>query len=99
MQINVDLADDIAQHSDPGREALEALAIEGYRSHYQASQLLGMTRFEFDGFLKARGITTTPTQSRTLKKISRRCGRWKSKACSAVHDPGRGRYFASQLSG
>lgn len=60
MQITVELPDDITQRADPGREALEALAIEGYRSekltHYQASQLLGMTRFEFDGFLKARGI-------------------------------------------
>jgi hypothetical protein len=54
--ITVDLPDDIAGHADPGREAVEALAIEGYRSgtltHYQASQLLGMARFEFDGFLK-----------------------------------------------
>jgi predicted HTH domain antitoxin len=60
MQITVDLPDDIAGHSDPGREALEALAIEGYRSgaltHYQASQLLGMSRFQFDGFLKSRQI-------------------------------------------
>jgi predicted HTH domain antitoxin len=60
MQITVELPDDIARHVDPGREALERLAIEGYRSealtHYQASQLLGMTRFEFDAFLKDRGI-------------------------------------------
>jgi predicted HTH domain antitoxin len=60
MQITVDLADDIAGHADPGREALEALAIEGYRSgtltHYQASQFLGMSRFEFDGFLKSRQV-------------------------------------------
>jgi len=60
MQITVQLPDDIAQHASPGREALEALVIEGFRSekltHYQASQLLGMTRFEFDGFLKARGV-------------------------------------------
>lgn len=60
MQITVDLPDDIAQHAHPGRDAVEALAVEGYRSgkltHYQASQLLGLTRFEFDGFLKARGI-------------------------------------------
>ena len=37
-----------------------SLAVEGYRSgkltHYQASQLLGMSRFEFDGFLKDRQI-------------------------------------------
>jgi hypothetical protein len=28
MQITVDLHDDIARHADPGREALERLAIE-----------------------------------------------------------------------
>jgi predicted HTH domain antitoxin len=60
MRITVDLPDDIAGHADPGREALEALAIEGYRSgtlsRYQASQLLGMARFQFDGFLKSRQI-------------------------------------------
>ena len=60
MQITVDLPDDIAQHADPGREALERLAIEGYRSgaltHYAASQLLGLSRFEFDDFLTAHNI-------------------------------------------
>lgn len=60
MQITVELPDDIARHPDPGREALEALAIEGYRSekltHHQAARLLGMNRFEFDGFLKDRHI-------------------------------------------
>jgi len=60
MQIKVELPDDIARRPDPGREALEALAIEGYRSgaltHYQASQLLGLSRLEFDRFLKERNI-------------------------------------------
>ena len=60
MQIKVELPDDIAPRPDPGREALEALAIEGYRSgaltHYQASQLLGLSRLEFDGFLKERNV-------------------------------------------
>jgi predicted HTH domain antitoxin len=60
MQITVQLPDDLAEHADPGREALEALAIEGYRagtlSHFQAGQLLGLSRFEFDGFLKERHI-------------------------------------------
>lgn len=60
MQITVELPDDIALHPEAGREALEALAIEGYRSekltHHQAAQLLGLTRFEFDGFLKDRKI-------------------------------------------
>jgi predicted HTH domain antitoxin len=60
MQITVELPDDITRRPDPGREALEALAIEGYRSekltHHQAAQLLGLTRFEFDGFLKNHQI-------------------------------------------
>jgi predicted HTH domain antitoxin len=60
MQITVQLPDDLVQHPNPGREALESLAIEGYRagtlSHFQASQVLGLSRFEFDGFLKERRI-------------------------------------------
>ena len=60
MKITVELPDDVARRPNPGREALEALAIEGYRSgaltHYEASQLLQLSRFEFDAFLKARNI-------------------------------------------
>jgi predicted HTH domain antitoxin len=60
MQITVQLPDDLADHPDPGREALESLAIEGYRagtlSHFQASQILGLSRLEFEGFLKDRKI-------------------------------------------
>ncbi|KAA6463249.1 UPF0175 family protein [Acidobacteria bacterium AB60] len=60
MEITVHLPDDLATHPNPGREALEALVIEGYRagtlSHHQASHLLGLDRFEFDGFLKERQV-------------------------------------------
>jgi predicted HTH domain antitoxin len=60
MQITVQLPDDLTQHPNPGREALEVLVIAGYRtgtlSHSQGSQLLGLSRFEFDGFLKERHI-------------------------------------------
>jgi predicted HTH domain antitoxin len=60
MEITVHLPDDLAQHPNPGREALETLVIEGYRagtlSHSEAGQLLGLSRFEFDGFLKERHI-------------------------------------------
>ncbi|WP_419804367.1 UPF0175 family protein [Terriglobus sp.] len=60
MQVMVDLPDDLATHADPAREALEAIAIAGFQSealsHFQASQLLGMSRFEFDGFLNSRHI-------------------------------------------
>jgi predicted HTH domain antitoxin len=56
MTITVDLPDDIATRPDAARHALEALVIEGYRSgvlsSHQCSALLGMTKFEFDGFLK-----------------------------------------------
>ena len=60
MQIVIQLPDDLADRPNPGREALEALAIEGYRSgslsHHQASRLLGIDRFEFEGFLKERQV-------------------------------------------
>ena len=61
MQITVQLPDDLAQHANPAREALEALAIEGYRSGalttYQTRILLGIeTRYELDGFLKKHEV-------------------------------------------
>jgi predicted HTH domain antitoxin len=60
MRITIELADDIARHANPAREALEAVVIEGYRSgvfsSYQARTLLGLTRVEFDGFLKDCGV-------------------------------------------
>lgn len=60
MKITVELPDDVAQRPDPGRQALEALAIEGYRSgaltHYEASHLLQLSRLEFDELLKHRNI-------------------------------------------
>ena len=61
MEIVVQLPDDLAQHPNPGREALEALVLQGYRagtlSQHQAGQLLGMSRFKFEGFLKERDIS------------------------------------------
>jgi predicted HTH domain antitoxin len=61
VEITVDLPNDLAQRPDPAREALEALAIAGYRtgklSAHQASALLGFTsRFQFEGFLKAHNV-------------------------------------------
>ena len=61
MEITVELPNDFAQRPDPGREAVEALAIAGYQSGklttFQASRLLGFgSRFEFDRFLKAHNI-------------------------------------------
>jgi len=61
VEITVELPNDLTQHPNPAREAVEALAIAGYRSGkltaFQASRLLGFdSRFEFEGFLKARNI-------------------------------------------
>lgn len=61
MRITVQLPDDLAQRPNPAREALEAFAIEGYRSGalsaYQTRLLLGFeTRYELDGFLKDHGV-------------------------------------------
>jgi predicted HTH domain antitoxin len=60
MKITVELPDDVAGRPDAGQQALEALAIEGYRSgvltHYEAGQLLQLSRFELDGLLKRRNI-------------------------------------------
>ena len=61
MQVTVEIPDDLSQHADPAREALEAFAIAGYRSgaltSYQTRLLLGFrTRWEFDGFLKQHQV-------------------------------------------
>jgi hypothetical protein len=66
MQLTVEIPDDMAQSltpngEDPARTALEAVAIEGYRSGSlspaQTRRLLGFeTRYELDGFLKAHNV-------------------------------------------
>lgn len=61
MQIVVELPDNLAQRPNAAREALEAFAVEGYRSGalsaYQIRLLLGFeTRYELDGFLKQREV-------------------------------------------
>jgi len=61
MQITVQLSDDLAQHENPACEALEALAIEGFRSGAlskdQTRLLLGFnTRYQLDGFLKKHEV-------------------------------------------
>jgi len=61
MQITVELPNDLIQRPNPAREALEALAIAGFRAGtltaFQAAHLLEFgSRFEFERFLKERGI-------------------------------------------
>jgi predicted HTH domain antitoxin len=60
MRVTVEISDELIQQPDPGRAALEALAIEAYRSEalsaFEASRLLGLSRFEFEAFLKKHQI-------------------------------------------
>ena len=65
MQIIVELPDDIARQMipaghDPSRTALEDMAVEAYRAHrlteHQLATLLGMGRYDLDGFLKRREV-------------------------------------------
>jgi hypothetical protein len=62
MQITVQLPSDLAQHPNPGRDALEALAIEGYRSGAlsvcQTRLMLGFeTRYDSGWLIDRRGWT------------------------------------------
>lgn len=86
MEITVKLPDDLAEHKNPGREALEALVVEGYRSgalsHYQASQLLGLSRLAFDGFLKEQNIYEHSYSADDLKQDEETLRRLESKGPS-----------------
>ena len=61
MEITVQLPDDLLKRADPQREAVEAVAIAGYKAGvltaYQARIILRMdSRFQFEAFLKERNI-------------------------------------------
>lgn len=73
MHITLELPDDLIQRPDPAREALEALAIEGFRScalsFYQTRILLGFaTREQLDGFLKAHEVWENSYSIEDLEK-------------------------------
>jgi predicted HTH domain antitoxin len=60
MQITVQLPDDLESRPGGEREALEAFVIQGLRdgvfSKVQGCKLLGMHRFQMDGFIKKHQI-------------------------------------------
>jgi len=60
MEISVQLPEDLAMQPNPGRAALELLVIAGYQSgalsHFLASQMLELNRFEFERFLQEKKI-------------------------------------------
>jgi predicted HTH domain antitoxin len=86
MEITVKLPDDLADHKNPAREALEALVVEGYRSgafsHYQASQLLGLSRLAFEGFLKERNVHEYAYSADDLKQDEETLRQLESKGSS-----------------
>ncbi len=73
MQVTIDLPDDISealrgQGSDLPQQALEALAIEGYRAgaltESQVRRLLGFdSRFDVHAILKNHGVALRYTES------------------------------------
>lgn len=82
----LNIPDDLSQSlaalgPDPSRAALEALAIEGYRSGAltasQTRRLLGFeTRYQLDGFLKSRevvehayGLEDLEQDRRTIREL------------------------------
>jgi hypothetical protein len=76
MEFHIDVPEEVARQftAEPGgvaRAAVEALAAEGVRSGkltvYQARQLLGIpSRYEMDGFLKARGLFLSVTMEEVV---------------------------------
>ena len=86
MTITLNLPEDIAQHlvsrgEDPARTALEALALEGYRSRTlseeQIRRMLGFeTRMEVHAFLKQHDVhlnyTSRDLQDDFGKPLTRR---------------------------
>jgi Uncharacterised protein family (UPF0175) len=81
MQVTVEIPDDLAQQiiptgQDPARAILEDALVQAYREHKisgrQLMQALGIeTRYELDGFLKARQvwIDYTPEQMAADQKF------------------------------
>jgi hypothetical protein len=95
MQIGIELPEDIAEGlqaewKDLPRHALEAIALEGYRSgaltESQVRRLLGLeTRLEVNSFLREHGVyyNYTPTEIdqeiRTNERLLERTGEARSR--------------------
>ena len=69
MEVSLDIPDDIARQLNAAGElsqlALEGLAIEGYRHEIlslgEVAELLGISVYEADGFLKSHGVPLDTT--------------------------------------
>lgn len=81
MDVHLDIPEEVALQftAEPGgiaRAAVEALAAEGVRSGtltvYQARQMLGIrSRYQMDGFLKARGLHLPDTMQQVVADSER----------------------------
>jgi predicted HTH domain antitoxin len=60
MKLTVELPNDIAQHENAAHEALEAVAVEAYRSDAmtrpEAAKLISAGRLEFQDILYRHGV-------------------------------------------
>jgi predicted HTH domain antitoxin len=61
MTLTIELPNDLAKHENATREALEAIAVEAYRTDAmtrpEAAKFLGVGRLEFQNILKRHGVT------------------------------------------
>ena len=78
MQFIVKLPDELARQlipvgSDPARIAVEDMAVEAYRAgrltEHQLATLLGMDRYELDGFLKKREVWLDYTEDDLRREV------------------------------
>lgn len=88
MQFTVELPDDLARQMipaghDPARTALEDMAVEAYRSHrlteHQLAALLGMGRYDLDGFLKRREVWLEYTSAELQQELELGERLWKKR--------------------
>jgi Uncharacterised protein family (UPF0175) len=94
MQVTLDIPDTFAEQllaagQDPSRAALEALAVEGYRteqlSEFEIRQMLGFeTRMEVHAFLKEHGAYLHYTLA-DLEKDEASSSRFREKQLQTEH--------------
>jgi hypothetical protein len=63
MTLTIELPNNLSEHDDPAREALQAFVLQAVRADVlerpHAAKLMGMGRIEFGEFLHANGIPAT----------------------------------------
>jgi predicted HTH domain antitoxin len=79
MTFTVDIPDEYAallapEGQSPSRKALEDMAVEAYRAgrltHHQIATILGLTRYELDGFLRDRQVWLEYTEEELRQELA-----------------------------